>query len=337
MLTRKRARRLSFLLAGLITLLLLFILPMTGRNWIGPDAIFSELPWHGLSGLSADARIYWGERFPKTLLAMVAGSGLALCGMVLQAVFRNPLATPYTLGIAGGSAFGASVAIVLGGAGGVMLLGIPWATCGALLGAILAMSVVFLLSGRNDLAGDRMLLAGVAVSFFFTSLTLCVQYIADPTQSFRIVRWTMGGIDHCDARHITLVATTVGSGAVFLATAWRELNLMLLGRDEAMSLGLNVTRFRYLLFIVTSLMVGVIVSVCGPIGFVGIMVPHCARLLVGGSHDRLFPLVLFGGALFLGACYTISRIILYPVILPTGVLTSLLGGPFFLWILFRKK
>jgi iron complex transport system permease protein len=182
-----------------------------------------------------------------------------------------------------------------------------------------------------------MLLAGVAVSFFFSSLILFLQYLSDFTQSFRIVRWLMGGIEVAgyDAVIGILPFTLAGGAIVFLLTG--ELNLITTGEDIAASRGVEVGRVRTVLFFAVSLMVGGVVAVCGPIGFVGLMAPHISRLLVGANHRYLAPAsLLFGGA-FLTLCDTLARTVIAPAEIPVGVITAILGGPFFLWLLICPK
>ncbi|GHT21850.1 ABC transporter permease [Planctomycetales bacterium] len=277
-------------------------------------------------------------RFHRTLLAMLAGGGLALCGLVFQAMFRNPLATPYTLGVASGAAFGAALCLQTAARFGLpLVLGfIPTVSFGAFIGAILAMCIVYVLSLHKDASSEQMLLAGVAVNFFFSSVIVLVQYFSAPHDAFQILRWTMGGVQNADATDFVLLVPFVFILLVFLIVQSRTLNVFTTGQERAISLGVNVVRFRTGLFVLTSLTVGGIVSITGPIGFVGLMVPHVSRLLVGPDHCRLVPMTAVAGALFLGICDTLGRLMLYPAELPVGIITSLLGGPFFLWLLLRR-
>ncbi len=328
----------SFFFLGALVLGSLFVLPMMGRNWIGPGILFAEAGENGNALLLQEQRIYWEMRFPRTVLAMLTGSGLALAGMVFQALFRNPLATPYTLGIASGASFGASV----------FLLYSPWVpalffgmgqSIYALGGALLATWIVYLLSRSKDVSSERMLLAGVAVNFFFASLVLFLQYLADPAQTFRMLRYTMGGFEGTDMGGGTIqrlgLIVLISCGLLFFLS--RELNVIVTGNDRATALGIDVQRFRTVLFVLTSLLVGMIVAVSGPIGFVGLMVPHLCRLLIGPDHRRLVPATILFGAFFLAACDTLARSVLTVGVLPTGIVTSLLGGPFFLWLLIRSE
>ncbi len=319
-----------FWLLGLVLVALaaLFLLPLISAN--------GQLP---------TPKIYWSFRFPRTLLAGLAGGGLALAGLVFQALFRNPLATPYTLGIASGASFGAALclqsAVYLGlpVAGGVFIgfLGIPLLSWGAFAGAFLAMLIVYGLSQSRDSSSEQMLLAGVAVNFFFAGLIVLLQYVSAPHDALQMLRWTMGGVQ--DAMNIDnqRLAPIVFTAAVILFFFSRELNVITTGRERALSLGVDVDRFRNILFVLTSLLVGAIVSVTGPIGFVGLMVPHLCRLVVGPHHQRLIPATVLFGGLFLAVCDTLGRCLFHPGSLPVGIVTGLLGGPFFLWLLLRRS
>ncbi|MDR3181872.1 MAG: iron ABC transporter permease [Planctomycetaceae bacterium] len=283
-------------------------------------------------------------RFFRTLLALIAGGGLALCGLVFQATFRNPLATPYTLGVASGAAFGAALCLQTTVRLGLPMMlalpsviGVPAITFGAFAGAVLAMGIVFALSLHKDASSEQMLLAGVAVNFFFSSMIVLLQYLSAPHDAFQILRWTMGGVQNAAGRDCILLVPITAVLFGYLIFQSRTLNVFVTGQERAMSLGVNVIRFRMVLFVMTSLTVGGIVSVTGPIGFVGLMIPHIARLILGPDHRRLIPATAVLGALFLGVCDTLGRCLFYPAELPVGIITSLLGGPFFLWLLLRRN
>ncbi|MDR1485682.1 MAG: iron ABC transporter permease [Planctomycetaceae bacterium] len=312
----------------------LFILPVVGRTFYFPS--FSEL-----------SPIYI-LRFNRILVSMVVGGGLAMGGLVFQSLFRNPLATPYTLGIASGASFGAAVgfhSFNFGGLfvgvswlfGGFVFFGISPVAVGAFFGAMLATFIVFLLAGGKDASSERMLLAGVAVNFFFASLIVLIQYVSAPHDALQILHWTMGELQNAVMSDFWRMFPFVILLFFVLLFFSRELNIFITGWDHAKSLGVDVGRLRLFLFVVVSLVVGVIVSVAGPIGFVGLMVPHIARLIVGINHRRLVPITFLIGAIFLAICDTISRSILYPVQIPVGVATNLLGGPFFIWLLIKSE
>lgn len=341
--------RILFPLLLLLTLTAGFLLALAGRPMISPRDLLpvaeSTSP-HSTESFpmsdaetrcSLEAHIFWTFRLPRTLLALIAGAGLALAGVVLQAVFRNPLATPYTLGIASGASFGATVFMQYFGASSFLFLGLSGVSWAAFGGALLSMAVVFLLAGTKQAGNERMLLGGVAVNFFFSSLILFLQYVSDAAGMLRIIRWTMGGLDFPRPTELVQLGCIVAFMGILLFFLSRELNILVTGRQRAISLGVNVDRLRTLLFVLSSLMVGAIVSICGPIGFVGLMVPHLCRLLVGPDHRRLVPVSFLVGGLFLACCDTIARSLFTVGDLPVGILTSLLGGPFFLWILVRSR
>jgi iron complex transport system permease protein len=205
-----------------------------------------------------------------------------------------------------------------------------------MLGALLAIGIVYGLSRlKRDSSAGAMLLSGVAVSFFFSSLILLVQYTADFYDAFRILRWLMGGLQMVGFTAPLQLMPFVLAGAFITAVMVGELNLLTTGEDLAASRGVAVMRVKTILFLSVSVMVGVIVSMCGPVGFVGLMCPHICRLLVGADHRRLLPAALLFGGAFLVICDTIARTAFAPVELPVGIFTSFLGGPFFLWLLIK--
>ncbi|MBP5622177.1 MAG: iron ABC transporter permease, partial [Thermoguttaceae bacterium] len=199
-----------------------------------------------------------------------------------------------------------------------------------------ATTLVYALS-RKAGSDERVLLAGVAIGFLFSSLVLCAQFLTSPTKAFAALRWTIGGFEYCESRYLTIASVVLAASALLLYRYSRELDALTLGDEYAKSIGVDVDLFRKALFGASSILVGAIVSFCGPIGFVGLTVPHAARLCVGGEHRKLIPASILGGALFLAACHTFARIVVYPGVLPVGIVTSLLGGPFFIVLLLRRK
>ncbi|MBX7145546.1 MAG: iron ABC transporter permease [Oligoflexia bacterium] len=276
-------------------------------------------------------QILFDMRFPRVVLAALAGAALSAGGLVFQGVFQNPLACPYTLGVSTGAAFGAALALRAGSLG-IASLGV---TCCSFLGALFTVTFVALLGRRQSSVG--MLLAGVVVSLFFSSLIVLLQYLSDYEGLFRIVRWLMGGLETVGWEACAQVApfVVVGLGIVFVLA--RDLDNLMLGDELAASRGIDVSTSRALLFLATSAMVGGVVSVCGPIGFVGIMVPHICRLLVGGTSRALLCWNVLLGAGFLAFCDALGRVALSPFEIPVGVITALLGGPFFLILLLRRQ
>jgi iron complex transport system permease protein len=283
--------------------------------------------------------ILWDVRIPRVLMAFFAGVALATGGMVFQAMFRNPLATPFTLGVSSGAALGAALAIQFGWTAAVAL-GVSGVTIAAFCGAILSVALVYgmTIRSRRGPTSGTMLLAGVAVCFFFSSVILFLQYITDFTRSFQMLRWTMGGLERIVRfREVIGVFPFVALGCLIVWYFLFELNLLTTGEDFAFSRGVNVSVMKLMLFLAVSIMVGAVVAVCGPIGFVGLMAPHICRLIVGADHCKLYPATLFFGGAFLVICDTAARTVMAPAELPVGILTSLLGGPFFIWLLMARK
>ncbi|MBN1163286.1 MAG: iron ABC transporter permease [Candidatus Krumholzibacteriota bacterium] len=311
---------------ALISLSVVVWAPFVGMEKISPGAVLRGQ----VDEIKAD--IFWRIRIPRVTAAFCAGAALALSGMAFQAMFRNPLATPFTLGVSSGAAFGATLYLVTGM--GFSLLFISGQSLSALAWAVISILLVYgLTRARKGFSTATMLIAGVAVNFFFSSVILFMQYISDFTNSFRIIRWLMGGFEIAGFRSVFSLLPFVLIGGIIVFAHVNELNLMTAGEDIALSRGVNVKRTRTLLFFATSMMVGGVVSLCGPIAFIGMMAPHICRLIVGSNHRYLSPAsFIFGGA-FLVFCDTWSRTLIAPAEIPVGVITSLLGGPFFLGLL----
>lgn len=325
----QRKSTLLIILLGL-TVLIVIITP-----WLG-----SHVPdWNVITRPGADdidAVIFWQIRLPRVLLSLLAGAGLALGGVVFQALFRNPLATPFTLGVASGASLGVTIAIISGIQ--FSLAGFSGTSIAALAGASLSITLVYgVARASGKLSPSTMLLGGVAISFFFSSLILLIQYLSDAGSSFRILHWLMGDISRASMDAVLQLTPFIISGILIVSLLHRELNLLSITDDIAASRGVNVDRIRLVLFFAVSLMVAGIVTLCGPIGFVGIMAPHICRLLIGANHRFLIPAsILFGGS-FLTLCDTLARNISSSVEVPVGIITAILGGPFFLWLLLGKK
>jgi iron complex transport system permease protein len=313
---------------GLVTLACAAVL--LAAPFVGPPLAASR----DLTASSASF-ILWQLRVPRVLLAALAGAGLALAGAAFQALFRNPLATPYTLGVASGAAFGAVAAILLGVGAGVA--GLTATSLAALLGALAVTGAAYGLGRRRGaLPTATLLLAGVTLGFFFSSLILFLQYLADFTEAFRILRWLMGEVRVVGYGTFAVLAPLGLVGALLVLGHRSELNLLLTGEELAHSRGADVERVKRRVFLGASLLVAGIVSVCGPIGFVGLVVPHAARSLLGPDLRRLAPACVPVGAAFLVLCDGVARLALAPAELPVGVVTALVGAPVFLAILLRR-
>ena len=314
-------------LAGL-TLLVVAGMPLVGRQALPLSVLFD------FGGSDSAAIIFWQIRVPRALAAFVGGAGLALGGAVFQAIFRNPLATPYTLGVASGASLGVALASRFGLT--LVVIGLSTTSVAAFAGAMVAVGVLWLLTHlRPELSSTTLLLAGVAMNFFFSSLILFAQYTASLGDSYRIVRWLMGGLGGVDFNTVLHMIPVVALGAAVILWHARELDLLATGAEIAASRGVAVTPTRTLLFVATSVMIGGVVAACGPVGFVGMMAPHICRLVVGSNHRVLLPASIFFGGAFLVLSDTAARIIIFPAELPVGVITAFLGAPFFLWLLVR--
>ena len=303
--------------------------PIVGMNTIPLSAVL-----HPASG-GMESNIFWKIRIPRVCISFLAGAGLAVSGMAFQAMFRNPLATPFTLGVASGASLGAAIYVRLGLVFSV--LGISGISIASFAGAIVSILLVYgLTRARRGFSTATMLLAGVAISFFFSSVILFTQYMSDFSQSFRILRWLMGGLEVVGFESVLNMAPFVISGSAIIIYMTYELNLLMTGEEIAISRGVSVWRTKKILFFATSLMVGGVVSICGPIGFVGMMVPHICRLLIGADHRYLTPATLLFGGAFLTLCDMLARTLIAPAEIPVGIITALLGGPFFIWLLLGK-
>jgi len=295
--------------------------------------------WSVLFDTHADPmakEIFIKTRLPRLLLALLVGASLEVSGAVYQAVFRNALATPFTLGTASGGAFGAVLAIKLGL--DFSLFGFSSITLFSFAGSLFSLGLVYLLGRhRGGVTTSTMLLAGVTVGFFFSAMTMFIHYIMDATQSYRVVHWTMGGLDITEYGPILRILPLILGCLLILFSMGRKLNQLCLGEDMALVRGVPVEQTKALAFIITSILVGASVSVAGPIVFVGLLVPHILRLLIGSDYRLLLPATAVGGGAFLALCDTLARMLIRPTEIPVGVITAMLGGPFFLFLLLKKS
>jgi iron complex transport system permease protein len=315
--------------------LVLAIIVLSGAPIVGMNTVPVSAILHPASG-RIESDIFWKIRIPRVCISFLAGAALAVSGMAFQAMFRNPLATPFTLGVASGASLGAAIYVRLGLVFSV--LGISGISISAFAGAILSILLVYgLTRARRGFSTNTMLLAGVAISFFFSSVILFTQYMSDFTHSFRILRWLMGGLEVVGFESVLNMAPFVISGSAIILYMTHELNLMMTGEEIAISRGVSVWKTKRILFFATSLMVGGVVAICGPIGFVGMMVPHICRLLIGADHKYLTPATLLFGGVFLTLCDMLARTLIAPAEMPVGIITALLGGPFFVWLLLGKS
>ena len=329
-----RARLIATVAAyGTLALVTCLLAPLVGSTPISLSRVFDRsIPFTE----NVDAQIFFVARMPRVLAGAVVGAALASAGVVLQALLRNPLATPFTLGVSAGAALGAMLAISFGAA--VTFGPLSPVPLASLVGAILASAIVYTLANKpgRPMSTSVLLLAGVTLNSFFSALILFVQYMSDFTETFRTVRWLMGDLD--TGSFTPILATLpllLGAFAIF-ALLPSSLNLLSVGADQAATRGVDVARVQRLAFISSALATAAAVSLAGPIGFVGIVVPHLVRLMVGVDHRIALPASALFGAAFLVACDLVARTALAPIEIPVGIVTAMLGGPFFLWLLVRR-
>jgi iron complex transport system permease protein len=324
--------------AGLIVLLVSVAAATTiGPADLGPRDAFAAVlerfggPDSQLSLLQQS--IIWQLRLPRALLAAACGAGLALCGVMLQSLLRNPLADPFILGVASGASTGAVSVVVLGiGAGAIGL------TAGAFVGAVVAFGLVLVLAFAAGGGTDRMILAGVAATQLFSALTSFIVFrSADAEQTRGVLFWLLGSLSTASWRDVGVCAALVILGVVVCWACAGTLDAFLFGQDAAAALGVAVGRIRLLLLVVTALVTAVIVSTSGAIGFVGLVLPHAARALVGTRHRVLVPTATILGAIFLVWVDTAARVVIAPQELPVGVATAIVGVPAFVVILLRRR
>ncbi len=285
---------------------------------------------------TAQFQIVWRVRMPRVLLAALVGAGLALVGVAMQSMVRNPLADPYLLGVSSGASVGAVSVLAFGALAFAGDLALPLGAFGGALTACVA--VYFLAYANGRLLATRLILGGVAIAYCLGGVTSLIVLTADQRElANSILTWTLGSLAGTRWDELGLPAALLVVGAALLLTQARALNALLSGEESAATLGVDTTRTRRWLFVLVSLVTGVLVALTGPIGFVGLIVPHITRMLVGAEHRRVLPVAALVGAIFLVWVDVFSRIAFAPAEVPVGVITSLLGGPFFVWMLCRKN
>ncbi len=296
-------------------------------------------------GSAAASTIVWNIRLPRVLAAIVAGAGLSLSGAVMQNVLRNPIASPFTLGISQGAAFGAALAIIVFGGGSigssaadaVKITNVYSVTACAFAGAMAATLVVVAFAKYRGAGPQTMVLAGVALGSLFSAGTALLQYFANDTQVAAVVFWTFGDVGRVSWNDLaTMTAITLLGAAYFFRTSW-DYNALEGGADTAKGLGVDVDAVRMRGMFISSLMTAVAVAFLGIIGFIGLVGPHVVRRIIGNDHRFLLPASAAAGALLLLLADTFARTVMSPVILPVGALTAFLGAPLFLYLLMSGR
>lgn len=336
----KRASRLPIYLLAAACLATAVLVPMVGETPLSLAQIRQGLAEPD----SPVGLIFWQMRVPRMLMGMLTGAALAVAGVAFQAMFRNPLASPFTLGVSSGAGLGAVLAISLGRV--VSWLGSGLAiSVAAFAGALGSVLVVYGLAGvRRGFSSNTLLLAGVSIGFICSAVILLVQYLSSQAVTNETVRWLMGSLVNSSYGTLRYTAPAVGLGLFLLAWHWREMDLLMMGDLVAAGRGVDVRRARRWIYFTASVMVAAVVAHTGPIAFVGLVVPHVVRLAVGPMHGRLLPAALLGGAVFLPVCDVIAANTMRWVtggasalVIPVGVLTSLVGGVFFLGMLLGRR
>lgn len=334
-------RRLSTILAIVVGILLLATsitaASVVGAAGLSPAAVLRTVAVH--AGLpveplpALDDGIVWELRLPRVLLAVLVGGGLSVCGAVLQALTRNPLADPYLLGISSGASTGAVAVLVLGIGTGAMAL-----STGAFAGSLLAFGCVLAVIGRGTGGSIRVVLTGVVVSQLFSALTSLIVIWAGDAQSTRgVTFWLLGSLASSNWASVGLCAVAGAAGVLTCWLASPSLDAFAFGREAAASLGITPARTEIALFATTALTTAVLVAASGAIGFVGLITPHAVRALIGGRHRVLLPACALCGGLFLLVADTVARAAFAPREIPVGVLTALIGVPAFAVIMWRRK
>lgn len=280
-------------------------------------------------------QIVWLIRMPRVLLAALVGAGLAVVGTIMQAMVRNPLADPYLLGVSSGASVGA-VAVLAFGA--LASAGMYALTAGAFAGALAATVAVYLLArSQGRIHATRLILGGVAIGYVLAGVTSLITLSSGQRDlANALLTWTLGSLAGTQWEELGIPTAVLAAGMLWLGLQTRPLNALLAGDEAAATLGVDTARLRRALFLAVSLLTGTMVAVSGAIGFVGLIVPHAARMLVGTDHRRVLPVAALAGALLLVLVDLVARTAFAPMELPVGVITSLIGGPFFVWMLVRQ-
>lgn len=306
-----------------------------------PVSVVWQILLHKVFGISpptptwsvGQEHIVWLIRVPRMLLGALVGAGLALTGAVLQATTRNPLADPHLLGVTSGATLGAVIVVLHVGE----LLGVLTLPLAAFIGALCSMLMVLAIASRHGrLDSDRLLLCGIAVSFVMMALANLLLFMGDHRASSAVMFWMLGGLGLARWELLGIPALSLLIGLILLLAMARSLNALMAGEQTAVTLGLNARNVRVRVFLIASLMTGVMVSISGSIGFVGLMIPHIARRVVGAEHRRLLPVCVLMGSIFLVWVDVAARTLIAPEDLPIGVATAAIGGLFFIGLM-RKR
>lgn len=311
----------------LLTIITFLIAPLVGSGYSDPGTFyFSE----------TGQQILMALRLPRVLFAFLVGFSLAMIGVAFQALLQNELATPYTLGVSSGGALGAVIAIKSGLA--LTFFGFTMTPIFSICGSLLTIYVIYHIARSGaGLSPLILILTGVTVSLLFSSLILFVHYLADFTETYRMIRWLMGGLQIVGWYYVLVLLPFVILSAIYFYRQASALNILSSGDELALSKGVDVLHLQRSIFFIGSALTGLVVAFAGPIGFLGLIIPHLVRLVIGADHRKLLIAAPIFGGTFLIWCDTIARTIISPAELPVGIITAMLGGPFFIWLLIKKK
>ena len=326
----KRLVSVSFFLL-LILFAVIFLGISMGSTAGGLKAIFQSLLDLGDSDPTL-ATIIWKIRFPRVLLATLVGAALSLGGLVFQALLRNPLAEPYILGISGGSAIGAIIGILLG------FSRFPGVSFTAFTGSIATLLLILVMSsGKTILKKDTLLLSGVMVNAFCSAVIMFLISLTQDARLHNIIFWLMGDLSVGELRHAGLLAAMLIPCFILIFWLSNAMNLLLMGKEMAQTMGVNIKVVTITLLVTTSFMVSATVSFCGLIGFVGLVIPHLLRLILGPDQRILVPACVLGGGAYMVLCDTLARVLPEQGEMPAGVITAMVGAPLFIFLLKRSR
>ena len=305
-----------------LSIVIVTIAPFYGQIDLSTKGILDETSMH--------YQVFWDLRFPRIVLAFLTGGVLGLAGLIFQTVFRNPMSTPFTLGVASGATLFTAIAIVFGIASFVSFF--------AFLGSLLTILILFAITSKlQDIHTTSLLLVGIALSFFYSACLMVLFFISDLSQSYEIVRFTMGSLDTVGFNDVYFMAFA-SLAIVLLALFYKQkIKLLLISYEFAQLKGVDVKKTNYILLFVVSISVGICVSITGPIGFIGLIVPHTLKTLYKKSSEKLILPIFFYSGVFLVFCDMIARNIGSNSDIPIGVVTSFLGAPFFIYLILSRK
>ena len=319
-----------YLIFSLILAAVIIFSLLAGSGNLSFTQVFAVLSSPGNTDINGT--IIWGIRIPRIILSLFVGMGLSISGCIFQNILRNPLADPYTLGISGGAALGTTLGIVTGlAAASIVLLPL----C-AFAGAFASVMIVYIVSARKRFSNHIMILSGVILGFVFSAIVLLIFSLVSADKIQSALMWLLGDLSSTDNLLTGIVVTVVILGGAAIVFFSRELDVLMLGEEKALSLGVNPGRLKAVFFLTASLITAACVSASGIIGFVGLIIPHFVRKLIGNDHLDLIILSSLVGAAFLTLCDTLARTIISPLELPVGVITGILGGIFLIIILMRS-